>query len=74
MAPGGMRGPMGHGPGRRGPMGGKRIENPGKVFKRLMQYIMKIFMDIKKKVHLSYSIIHLMLKNFIRMHNLHVFY
>ncbi len=28
------------GPGRR-PMGGKRIENPGKVFKRLMQYILK---------------------------------
>ena len=41
MAPGGMRGPMGHGPGRKGPMGGKRIENPGKVFARLMQYIMK---------------------------------
>ena len=41
MAPGGMRGSMGHGPGRRGSMGGKRIENPGKVFKRLMQYIMK---------------------------------
>ena len=33
-----VKGPMG--PGRR-PMGGKRIENPGKVFKRLMQYILK---------------------------------
>ncbi|MBQ2802669.1 MAG: ABC transporter ATP-binding protein [Lachnospiraceae bacterium] len=30
------------GPGRRGPMGGgKRIENPGKVFKRLMKYVLK---------------------------------
>jgi len=29
------------GPGRRGPMGGKRIENPGKVFKRLMGYVLK---------------------------------
>ena len=34
-----VKGPMG-GPGRR-PMGGKKIENPGKVFKRLMQYIFK---------------------------------
>lgn len=34
-----VKGPMG-GPGRR-PMGGKRIENPGEVFKRLMQYIFK---------------------------------
>ena len=35
------RGPM-MGPGRRGPMGGgKRIENPGKVFKRLMKYVLK---------------------------------
>ena len=32
---GGMRGP-----GRR-MQGGKRIENPGKVFKRLMAYIFK---------------------------------
>ena len=35
-----QRGPM-MGPGRRGPMGGKRIENPGKVFKRLMAYVLK---------------------------------
>ena len=36
-----MPGPMGggmRGPGRR-MQGGKRIENPGKVFKRLMAYI-----------------------------------
>ena len=36
MAPGGMRGPMG-----RRPMGGKRIENPGKVFMRLMKFVLK---------------------------------
>jgi hypothetical protein len=38
-----MPGPMGggmRGPGRR-MQGGKRIENPGKVFKRLMAYIFK---------------------------------
>lgn len=35
-----MKGSAGHGPGRRF-AGGKRIENPGKVFKRLMQYVMK---------------------------------
>ena len=38
MAPGGMKGPGGPG---RGPMGGKKIENPGKVFKRLLNYVMK---------------------------------
>ncbi len=38
--PGPMRGPA-MGPARRGPMGGKRIENPGKVFKRLMGYVLK---------------------------------
>ena len=31
-----MAGPMG-----KGPMGGKRIENPGKILKRLMQYVLK---------------------------------
>ncbi len=38
MARGPMNGPMGS-KGR--PMGGKKIENPGKVFSRLMQYILK---------------------------------
>jgi len=35
-----MRGPM-PGPGRRGSMGGVKIENPGKIFKRLMKYVLK---------------------------------
>ncbi|MBE5884126.1 MAG: ABC transporter ATP-binding protein [Lachnospiraceae bacterium] len=29
------------GPGRRGSMGGVKIENPGKIFKRLMKYVLK---------------------------------
>lgn len=36
----GPKGPGGPGPGR-GPAMGPKIENPGKVFKRLMQYVMK---------------------------------
>ena len=36
-----MAGPMG-GPGRRGPMGPKpKVENPGKLFLRIMQYVFK---------------------------------
>ena len=38
-----MRGPAG--PGRRGPMGPKpKIENPGKLFKRLMAYVFKNYL------------------------------
>ena len=55
-----MPGPMGggmRGPGRR-MQGGKRIENPGKVFKRLMAYIFKnygihfIFVLILSLIHI----------------------
>ncbi len=35
-----MPGP-GSGPMGKGPMGGKRIEHPGKILKRLMQYVLK---------------------------------
>ena len=45
------RGPMGPGPGgpggpgRRGPMGpGPKIENPGKLFKRLMAYVFQNYL------------------------------
>lgn len=44
--PGGrpMGGPMG-GPGRKGPMGPRpKIDNPGKLFKRLMQYVLKNYL------------------------------
>ena len=37
-----MAGPMAGGPGRRGPMGPKpKIENPGKLFMRIMQYVFR---------------------------------
>ena len=36
-----IKGPMGKGPGGHGMHGGRKIENPGKVFKRLMQYVLK---------------------------------
>ena len=36
-----MMGPKG--PGGRRPMVGPKVENPGKLFKRLMQYVMKLY-------------------------------